>query len=614
MLLGVPENIPELKIPDTEDSLHLSYSVAIANSTAKESVINQDELLQSKKRTRGIKVNYLEMATGSSLKISTPHKNVQKNEGTPRKSSRIAISSKSVITEIKTPLHEKLLKTSAEIDEESELKELIVTSEVMNVVMESTKESKILKVTVPRKNSRKKVAVAIEKLTEQEAIESDKIVTQKKVDKSLDETGEIAVVVDEQSFIIEEPKQVADLKPVRKGRGGLAAKNKLNIAEQKPVTTDKLNTETPRRGRKKQVKDDEAKPVVSKKADFVEAKFEKTVEKPQMEENIAEQKSVTATKLSTETPRRGRKKTVKDVEIKPVVEAKSVEKMVAEQKSVTTDKLNTETPRRGRKKQVKDDEAKPVVSEKTDFVEAKFEKKETTVEKPQMEENKAEQKSVTAAKLSTETPKRGRKKTVKDVEIKPVVEAKLVKDVVEEMVAEQKSVTASKLSTETPRRGRKKKTDLVEVDKKDFPIQTEEISATVIRSTKKRKAKPETIITTDIIPKRQLRGAATKNVIETPQEKDDQKAKAIDVIVIETVEPNSRKRKIKPTTLEADVTTAVKKSRVKSKRAVVDSSANETLEVQHLQEKTQTTEPKSSKDAKKAVVTTEVKRSTRREN
>ncbi|CAO1435216.1 unnamed protein product [Diamesa serratosioi] len=606
-VIEVPEDFPELKIPKIEETLNLSFSV-IANSTAKESV-EQDKLLHSAtdavaiKRTRGIKVNYLEMVTRSTLKSSTPQKSAKNYEEESRK------------TQIKTPLNRKLLKISTQIDEIRE-RELELSIETINNDKESSKVE-VLKVAVPkitrgRKKTVKNVEneLAFEKnVAEQETVTTDKLRTgtpKKRRLKTVKDVEAIPVVTKKIDLAEAELDQEEEFRMDVKISGH-----------------NKLNTEVPRRGRKKTVKGVETKPVVSKKKDLVKTELEHgEVEESQMADDIAE------------TPRRGRKKMVKDVETKPVVlkkvdlddieQEKATEIRVTKKRKaelvkyaemVTTDII---PKRRLRGAKNKDDGEPDTVKETTTKIAsnkvdlAEVEIKELIVEESQMKKKVAKQKAVTINNSTAETPKRGRKKTVKDVETKPVVSKK--KDLVETEL-EHGEVEESQMAediAETPRRGRKKMVKDVEtkpvVLKKVDLDDIEQEKATEIRVTKKRKAEPvkyAEMVTTDIIPKRRLRGAKNKEDGEPDTVKET-------TTKIESAEPNSLKRKIIPTTTETEVVTVVKKSRVKSIKVIEEPFANEKIVLQNILGKN--TDPKSSEVAQKVVLSTEVKRSTRRKN
>lgn len=425
------------------------------------------------------------------------------------------------------------------------------------------------------------------------------------------------------------------------------AQTGVNVDDTASVNTE-LSSETPRRGRRKLVQNVETKSGVTNITDLIVAELK--VEESQIVVKVAQ--DPLTNELSSETPKRGRKKTIKNVETKSVV-TKKTDLVLAElnQKEVTVDNsqmvenvakhdpVTSETPRRKRKNTVKNVETGSVIINEKDLVETELKQKDVTVQKPQIIEGKvAEKELVSTDKLGSETPLKGRKKTVKNVASKKtdLVEVELQhEDVTEEnpliveQVAEPKSATTNKLGRQTPLRGRKKAVTNVatkpvtskkisknetESEKKDATIEAEEKPDTVSRATKKRKSVPElkssemeTSITTDLIPKRRLRGAAAKDVVETTQKKDDQVTTET-----ETVETNSRKRKTKPATIEADIITIVKKSRANSSKKVIEElSAEETMEVQKILEEDM--EPKPSR-AKKVIVPIEVKRSTRRKN
>ncbi|CAO1435344.1 unnamed protein product [Diamesa tonsa] len=767
------------KSSETGEILHLSFSAVLGNSTEKESVIDQEDLLPStfevvgKKRTRGVKVNYLEMATGSSAKISTPHRNVESIEGTPRKSSRVAVLSKPAKSEIQLSPHGKKLKFSSKFEKdpkENDLEELIGAKKMIHI----NKVVDIPKKELAKKNNRKKVA--IEHLTDQPTTESgetakelikkqtkkDSKIAVDKVRKALDETiktdkievqseiksrrgkkihdeietqirnGQIQTnqeetpingvltggavtssVTEEQSVVIEEVG-----KPVRKGRVVAATKTKeivstdefatpvkrgrkkvvsietdAKIIEINSVATTNLIKETPKRGRKKTVKIVENELMHSEVALINEALTESIVDdnasetprrgRRKLVKNVkktdlivTQREEVPAGELQIEVilaeqdpaikdlcsiiPKRGRKETVK-VETRSVVTKKKdivvaelkqkevteldeyqIAENVAEKEPKMTDKLSTETPRRGRKKIVKNVETRSVVINKKDINETELKPQNLAVEPKIIEVEVAEKELASTEKLCSEKPFKGNEKTVNNVVTKSVatktkdlVEVELqqknvtVEDVkMEEQVAEQKSSTTNKLGRETPLRVRKKvvknveikpviskKADETETEQKNEPIEAAEKLATVGRAAKKRKSEleMETSITTDLIPKRRLRGTAAKDVVETHQKKDDQEIEVKDVTIdTKTVETNIRKRKIKPAAVEADINTIVKKSRAKAtKKKNEELSADETMEVQKIL--VDNTESQPSK-AKKVIVPTEVKRSTRRKN
>ena len=354
---------------------------------------------------------------------------------------------------------------------------------------------------------------------------------------------------------------------------------KEKIAEQDPVINE-LCSETPKRGRKQTVKNAETRSVV------VELKQkEATVDESQIEENLAKQEPMTTDKISTETPISGRKKNVKNKSVitnKPqnstVIESQNIE--VAQREFASTDKLCWETTFKGIKKI-----AKNVAIKKRDLVEVELQEEDVSVENLRMAKKEAN-KSSANKNLGRESPLRARKMADKKTDTKPVISKKIGK-------------------SET------------KPEQKDETIKTDEKPATVSRATKKRKSEPEvnssgneTSITTDLIPKRRLRGTAVKDVVETPQIKDYQETEAKDVTIdTETVEANSRKRKIKPVAKEANIITIGKKSRAKASIKVIEElSADESMV-----QKKDNPEPKPSR-AKTFIVSTEVKRSTRRKN
>lgn len=761
------EKDSEFKFSETEEIVHFLFTTTI-DSAVKESVILKKDLLQSaseevgKNRIGGVKVNYLELATGSSAKISTPHRNVQNIEVTPRKSSRIAVLSKPVISEIQKTLNGKGLKFSGKYEKEPKeikIQELFEANNIINVnkVVENSKKA------VPRNNSRKKVA--IEEFIEQPTTGSDdtaedmikkptkkgsKITVRKTVEKTLDETIEVhsevksrrgkklhdkvetqsrngcieineveksinvvltdgtvivsaeaSLLMEEQSVVIVElkKKDVAEpvqklcktarkateilskttdvfATPVKRGRKkALAIETDAKVIEKISVITDKLSKETPKRGRNKMVKTVENKsiqpevPLINeaqteandddiasetprrgrrklvrnvKKTDLVVTKREETlVGKIQIKEKIAEQDPV-INGLCSETPKRGRKQTVKNAETRSVVvELKQKEATVdesqivenfAKQEPMTTDKLSTETPKSGRKKNVKN---KSVITNNKHLDEPQ----NSTVKESQ-NIVAAQREFASTDKLCWETPFKGIKKIAKNVANKKrdLVEVELKEEdvSVENLQMAKKEVNKSSanknLGRETPLRARKKadkKADTKPViskkigksetkpEQNDETIKTDEKAATVSRASKKRKSEPEvnssgneTSITTDLIPKRRLRGTAVKDVVETPQMKDYQETKAKDVTIdTETVEANSRKRKIKPLAEEANIITIGKKSRAKASIELIEElSADESMV-----QKKDNPEPKPSR-AKRFIVSTEVKRSTRRKN